>query len=131
MSVDIRSQIDVDQSLTKIARTASANGSSVDVSDYHGVAVIIDSGAWTDGTHTFEVQDSDDNSTWAAVASTELYGDDEPVIDGAADDDQKYRIGYKGNKKYVRVVQTVSGASTGLVSGVLVVKGAKSVGLLS
>lgn len=129
--VDIRAQVDVDQSILKAAKTASENGASFEIADYNGIGVIIDAGAWTDGTHTFTVQESDDNSAWSAVADTDLYGDSEPVIDGTADDDQKYRIGYKGNKRYLRVITVVSGTTTGAIYGALIVKGAKSEGLLS
>lgn len=129
-NIDIKSNVDVDQSILKAAKTASENGASFEIADYHAVSVIIDAGAWTDGTHTFTVQESDDNSTWAAVADTDLYGDTEPVIDGAADDDQKYRIGYKGNKRYMRVITVVSGTTTGAIYGALILKGYKTEGLL-
>jgi len=129
-NIDIKSNVDVDQSILKAAKTASENGASFEIADYHAVSVIIDAGAWTDGIHTFTVQESDDNSTWAAVADADLFGDDEPVIDGAADDDQKYRIGYKGNKKYLRVITVVSGTTTGAIYGALILKGYKTEGLL-
>ena len=129
-NIDIKSNVDVHQSILKAAKTASENGTSTEIADYHAVSVIIDAGAWTDGTHTFTVQESDDNSTWAAVADADLFGDDEPVIDGAADDDQKYRIGYKGNKRYMRVITVVSGTTTGAIYGALILKGSKTEGLL-
>lgn len=129
-NIDIKSNVDVDQSILKAAKTASENGASFEIADYHAVSVLIDAGAWTDGIHTFTVQESDDNSTWAAVADTDLYGDSEPVIDGAADDDQKYRIGYKGNKRYMRVITVVSGTTTGAIYGALILKGYKTEGLL-
>ena len=130
-NIDVISRVDVDQSILKAAKTASENGASFEIADYHSVGVIIDAGAWTDGTHTFTVQESDDNSTWAAVADADLYYDSEPVIDGAADDDQKYKIGYKGNKRYMRVITVVSGATTGAIYGALIVKDFKTEGLLS
>lgn len=129
-NIDIKSNVDVDQSILKAAKTASENGASFQIADYDAVSVIIDAGAWTDGIHTFTVQESDDNSAWTAVADGDLYGDSEPVIDGAADDDQKYRIGYKGNKKYMRVITVVSGTTTGAIYGALILKGSKRAGLL-
>lgn len=131
-NIDIMSNVDVDLSLVKEAVTSTATGASSDISDYHAASVIINAGAWTDGTHTFAVQESDDDSAWSAVATADLYGANiAPVIDGATDDDQKYRIGYKGNKRYLRVVSTVSGTTTGAIYGVQIVKGYKTEGLLS
>lgn len=128
--IDIKSKIDVDQSLPKIARTATETGTAFDISGYNGVSVIIDAGTWTNGGHTFEIQDSDDNSTFTAVADASLDGS-EPVIDGSDDGGQKYRIGYLGNKRYLRVNVTVTGSpATGAVIGALIVKGFKNVGLL-
>jgi hypothetical protein len=68
----------VKNSLTPAARTASANGTSVDRaasgSLFQDAMVVIPVGTVTDGTHTFEVQHSDDNSSWAAVADAYLQG---------------------------------------------------------
>lgn len=121
-AIDLKSNIKVGTSLSKAAKTASANGTAFDVSGYRGVCFVVDAGTWTDGTHTIEFQDSDDNSTFAAISDSLLDGS-EPVIDGATDDDQQYYIGYKGNKKYVRVALTVASATTGAVIGAYVAYG--------
>lgn len=111
-----------DQSLAPAARTASTDGSGVDLQGWQSATALIDAGAWTDGTHTFEVQESDDNSTFTAVADGDLIGT-EPVIDAGADGSQIYRVGYIGNKRYVRVSVTVSGATSGAVYGALFEEG--------
>jgi hypothetical protein len=122
-SIDLKSNIKLGVSLTKIARTTSGTGTSFDVADYDSVCFVVDSGAWTDGTHTFVFQESDDDSTFSAVADGDLAGS-EPVVDGATDDDQQYYVGYEGNKRYVRVVQTITATpSTGAVIGGYVVYG--------
>lgn len=120
--IDIKSKVQLGRSIAYGAKTSSANGTGVDVSDFHGAMAVIDAGAWTDGAHTFELQDSDDDSTYTAVDSTLIDGT-EPVVDGAADDDQQYYLGYKGNKKYLRVAVTVSSATTGAIYGAYIVKG--------
>lgn len=122
MSRDLYNGTDAAQSLRPQARTASANGTGVDLVGYDAALVLIDVGAWTDGTHTFEVQDSEDNSTFAAVADEYLLGT-EPAVSGAAHDDVIYEIGYKGIKRYLRVAVTVSGATTGAVYGASIVRG--------
>ncbi|MBA5779490.1 hypothetical protein H2509_20360 [Stappia sp. F7233] len=119
---DLSSNLGPVQSLAPAARTASANGAGVDLRDFDGAMVMIDAGSWTDGTHTFEVQESDDNVAFAAVAADDLLGS-EPVVGGATDDDQIYKVSYIGTKRYIRAAVTVAGAVTGAVYGVSIVRG--------
>jgi hypothetical protein len=121
MMRDLKNNFDAVISLAPAARTASANGSGVDLSGYGGAMVLVTTGLITDATHTIEVQESEDNATFTAVADADLQGT-EPAI-GAADDNKVYRVGYLGNKRYVRVVVTVAGATTGGVLGASVVRG--------
>lgn len=107
-------------SSAKAAITSTETGASKDVSDFRGACAVIDAGAWTDGTHTFKLQDSDDNSTWTDVAATDLSGSFSAISSGDNDNAQQY-VGYKGIKKYLRLVNTVSGATTGLVVGMYIV----------
>ncbi len=120
-SADLYNNLDVVQSLPPAARTANANGAGVDMHGFHGAMVVVSTGTITDGTHTIEVQESDDNSTFTAVADADLQGS-EPAI-AAANDNQVYRIGYMGTKRYIRVAVTVAGATTGGVYGAVVVRG--------
>lgn len=112
-------------SLNPAARTATATGAGVDRNvgaDMHRTAmVLVHTGTITDGTHTIEVQDSDDNTTFTAVADQYLQGT-EPAI-GVADDDKLFFIGYIGVRRYLRVVSTVAGATTGGIYGVSVLLG--------
>lgn len=125
--LDLKAHISPAQTLRPAARTADANGENVDLANFDAAVVVIDVGTWTDGTHTFEVQEADDDGsgspdTWAAVADADLDGS-EPVVDGAADDDQIYEIGYIGGKRWLRVVVTVASATTGAVYAATVVRG--------
>lgn len=122
MQRDIYNNVSTVQSLAPAARTATANGASADMVGFHGGCLIqINAGAWTDGSHTFEVQDSDDNSTFTAVADQFIQGT-EPVVDAAADGGQVYELGYIGAKRYVRVVATVATATSGAVYGANIVR---------
>ncbi|MET9099948.1 hypothetical protein [Streptomyces antibioticus] len=121
---DAYSNLLVKNSLTPAARTTSTNGTAVDRAEdssmFQDALVVIPVGTVTDGTHTFEVQDSDDNSSWAAVADTYLQGS-EPAVTSSTDE-TVYEIGYKGLKRYVRVITTVTGSpSTGGVYAAQVV----------
>jgi len=121
-SVDLYNNLSVAQSLAPAARTADENGAGVDLQGFHGAMVVVHTGAITDGTHTIEVQESDDDSTYTAVADADLQGS-EPAI-GVADDNKIYKIGYMGTKRYIRAVVTVAGATTGGVYDAVVVRGA-------
>lgn len=104
---------------------ASVTGTTVDRTNgehemFRSALILVHTGTVTDGTHTVEVQESDDNSTWTAVADAHLEGT-EPAI-GSADDNKVYELGYMGYKRYLRVNVTVSGApATGGEYGALVV----------
>lgn len=116
------------------AKTASADGASADLKGYLSAVVFVDADAWTDGTHTIHLEDSPDNSTWTNVAAADLEfteagainSSGQVVIDGAADDDQAYKIGYAGSERYLRVSTTVAGATTGAIYGAQIVRGHKA-----
>ncbi|EGX60097.1 hypothetical protein SZN_09251 [Streptomyces zinciresistens K42] len=116
---DAYSNVTVRPSLPIAARTAAANGASVDRyaagAAYQDAMIVVHTGAITDGTHAIDVQDSDDNSSWASVPAAQLQGA-EPSI-GSTDDDKVYVIGYKGAKRYLRVAVTPSGTTSGGVYG--------------
>jgi hypothetical protein len=122
------------KSLDVIARTASGDGVSADLKGFHSCLVIIDADAWTDGTHTLVVNESDDDVTFTAVAAADLIFDvagaisstGTVVIDGAADDDQAFIIGYSGGSQYVRVESTAAGTTTGAIYGAMIIPGHKA-----
>lgn len=112
-------------SLAVQAYTTNANGTAVDRNvgaDMHRTAmVMVHTGTITDGTHTIEVQDSADNSSFAAVANEFLQGT-EPAIVGA-DDNKLFFIGYIGTKRYLRVVTTTADITTGAIYGATILLG--------
>jgi hypothetical protein len=115
---DSRSDQVVTTSLAPAARTATANGTGVDLANAGSANVHVIVGAVTDGTHTPKLQESDDNSTFTDVAAADLNGTFAAI---AANTTQK--VGYIGAKRYIRVVSTVSGATTGGVYGAFIVTG--------
>jgi len=119
---DIISQIKLVVLLAKQAYTSSQSIQSTDVADFHGAGFVVDAGAWTDGSHTFEFQHRDAAEAYAAIPDADL-GAAEPIIDDANDDDQQYYIPYLGNKEDIGVITTVSGTTTGAIYGVYVLKG--------
>lgn len=122
MNRDIKSNLKVVETLAPASRTAAVNGVGVDARGYDGAMAVIQAGAagGTTPSFTFEVQESDDNSTFTAVANAELDGT-EPVITAAQ---AAVRLGYKGAKRYLRVAITVvSGTSPTLLCSAAIVLG--------
>ncbi|MFD3483786.1 hypothetical protein [Streptomyces sp. NPDC058665] len=120
---DIYSNCLVKASLVPAVRTATATGTAVDRNEdgsmYQDALIVVSTGVITDGTHTIEVQDSADNSSYAAVASEFLQGTEPAIV--AANDNTTYELGYLGRKRYLRVVSTVAGATDGGALAALVV----------
>lgn len=107
---DLRTNISANQSLAPAARTASANGTGIDTRDADSVCVVFDLGAYTGGEFTFDVEESDDDSTYTSVDSSELQGT-LPTLGGSGDLGIT-EIGYVGDARYVRAV-CATGSPTG------------------
>jgi hypothetical protein len=122
-----RGGVEAGQTVKETIRVAAikltATGSAVDLMDCDRATVVIPVGLWTDGTFTFKLQDSMDNSSYADVTAIDLDGSF-TVVNGATLDETVYKVGYTGVKRYVRVVCTVTGSpATGCVFGVCVIRG--------
>lgn len=116
--MDIKQTQDVQNSLAPIARTASANGTGVDLTNFASSTCVFVVGVITDGTHTPKLQESDDNATFTDVGAGDLIGSLAVLASNA-----NQRVGYRGNKRYVRAVSTVAGATTGGVYAAIVIRG--------
>lgn len=116
--MDTKQTQDMQNSLAPAARTASANGSGVDLANFASATVAFSVGTITDGTHTPSVEESDDNSTYTAVAAADLNGALAALATGV-----NQRVGYRGSKRYLRAVTTVAGATTGGVYAGVVIRG--------
>lgn len=116
------------QSATRTNGTA--NGVTIDTgvfgNDFRTVLFVITTGAITDGSHAFSVQDSDDGSSWAAADASRVQGVAPTAT--ASDDNVVFDVGYVvGTRQYVRLVATTTGATTGGVfSAVAVMSGAST-----
>jgi hypothetical protein len=110
-------------SLVPAVRTADANGTGVDTQGYEDAVLLVQAGdidlASTDETYVFELEESDDNSTF-----TDVTGFDVTIT--ADNEVDKVRIPELNvaRKRYLRVVCNVSGttpsvpvAATFLLSG--------------
>lgn len=121
-ATDIVRDLAAAQTIAPSTYSSDQTGSSVDLQNFHAAAVLIDAGAHTDGTHDFTVEESDDDSSWSDVASSDLIGST-PTIDGSSSNTgQVHEVGYVGSKQFIRVTTTTSGTTTGAAYGVLVVR---------
>jgi len=116
---NINSDANLQVQLAKAAYTTDQTPSvELGTANHIAKGIVIDVGAWTDGTHTFDVEESDDASTWTSVDAADL-SQAAPVIDSASDDEQQYYLDYTGTARYLRAVVVVTGgASTGAVYGI-------------
>lgn len=62
---------------------------------------------------TISFQESDDDSAWSNIAAADLEGgSNDHVIDAAAEDPTTIIRGYRGTKRYVRILWTATGTHT-------------------
>lgn len=120
---DLKSNVKVAPSLAPAVRTnGTANGTAVDLRGYDSAVIAVSFGAYTDGSHTPSVEHSVDNVTYAAAAASDLDGAF-TAVSSAAGQNAVQSVGYIGARRYVRVVMTVSGATSGALSAANVIAG--------
>lgn len=94
----------------------ATNGTSVDTAGFESATIFVDAGVITDGSHVISLQDSPDNTTW--TNTTSLLGSAPTLTTGAGNGGSAVAsFGYIGGQRYIRVVSTVSGATTGGIYG--------------
>lgn len=108
---DLHNDISV---ITAIALTAVANGEdvagvSIDRQGSDGLEFIFQVGAYTDGSVTPLIEESDDDSTFTAVADADLTNTEASAALTAAG---VSKIGYVGSKRYVKATAVTAAAST-------------------
>lgn len=119
---DIHARINPALTLSPAVRTATAFGTTVDTQGFGSAAFVVGFGAYTDGTHTPSVQHSDDGSTWTTCTATEIDGVF-TAVSSAGGANTVQRVGYLAAKRYLRVVMTIAGATTGAATTAFVVRG--------
>lgn len=120
---DLKSNIKRVSALSPQSVNAAVNGAGVDRAGFESAAISFNCGAigGTSPSFTLEVQESDDNATFTAVADKDLLGT-EPVVN--ATNAGTFTVGYMGSKRFVRpVVKAVSGTSPTLLIEASVILG--------
>jgi hypothetical protein len=95
--------------------TGTYNGLTVDRAYqnnmFRSLMFSIHTGTLTDGTITFVVQESADNSLFTTADPSVVQGTSPTIL--ATDDDKVFELGYNGGQRYVRLVATVATGATG------------------
>jgi hypothetical protein len=124
-SRDLHNNVKVTVGTAPIALTGNTttNAATIDTQGFESLEIVIQSGVITDGTETpsFYEGDASNMSDESVIAATDLIGT--MAAFAATDDGQIRKIGYKGNKRYVRVKLTGSGQTTGGLFSVLYIQG--------
>lgn len=109
---DLSSNISPVAVLAPAVQAASIDGTVIDRKGFESVTYILNSGAIVSaGLFGAKLQDSDDNVTYADVASQYLIG----TLPTALAASTVYRAGYVGHKQYTKLVVTkTSGTSIAL-----------------
>lgn len=102
----IKPNVTIQPVIAPAAYAADKAGTAIDTLGYDSVALAIQIGAWTDGSHAFIVKESATGvrspDSFSAVADADLDGTEPTVTDGT-DDGTVVVVGYKGSKRYVTV----------------------------
>ena len=108
---DLHNQIGVGVAiaLTAVADGEDVVGAVIDRQGSEGLEIIFQVGAYTDGSVTPLIEDSDDNVTYAAVADANLTNTEASAALSAAGVSS---IGYVGFKRYVRATAVTAAGST-------------------
>ena len=125
MLKDLISNIKATISIGAELLTADEQGDTIDRQGYNGnVLLVANVGASLDTLSgsvyaELEVQESDDDSTYTAVADADLSDSVTGTnvgtfakIDDPAEDDQVYKTEYRGSKRYVQAVVNLTGTHT-------------------
>jgi hypothetical protein len=114
-------------SIPPAVRAATINGADVDRSGYESVTALVHFGAYTDGTHTPKLQEADDNGSGAPGAYSDVAAGDLiqafTAVAAAPGANTVQEVGYKGVKRWVRIVLTLSGTTTGAGSSAMILLG--------
>ena len=120
---DLLRTVLVSQSLPPAARVnGTATGAAVDLRGFDAAVIAVSFGAYTDGTHTPSVLESVDGVNYIACATSDLDGVLNP-ISGSAGANTVQQVGYIGSQRYLQVVMTVTGATSGAVSSGNIIAG--------
>ncbi|MGB9151952.1 MAG: hypothetical protein WCD70_02575 [Alphaproteobacteria bacterium] len=123
---DLLRNVFITNSLPPAVRVnGTATGNTVDLRGFDGAMISVTFGAYTDGTHTPSVLQSVDSVTWVpCVYGTDLDATNNlSAVSSSAGANTVQQIGYIGSQRYLAVVMTTTGATSGAYSAASVIAG--------
>jgi len=123
MTYKLYNNLTIRRALISVLRTANAtvDGDVIDRGTNNaGVTFAILTGLVTDGTWTFSIRESDDNSTYTNASVTVSEMGTPPVIISTSDD-LLTEFGYQGSKRYVQLRVVSTGSTTGALIGAVAI----------
>lgn len=109
-SRDISFTLDVQQSIVPQSIGGAVDGDGVDLQGAEAALIVLDSGAATTPA-TVQIEESDDDSTYTAVADDDLIGLTGNASGVAQTASTVAKVSYVGQKRYVRVATTAGTAA--------------------
>ena len=122
---DIHNMVTVINALNgaTIASDTTTDGATIDLQNRHGVEFVLRASAYTDGTYTPVIEESDTGAFSGeenAVADADLIGTEANAAVSAAN--TVGQVGYKGSKRYVRLTVVSTSTTSGAhISGTALV----------
>ena len=107
---DFENQVSAKRALVAATYTTTTTGDVIDTQEHKRGVFVITPGTRTDGTHTPSLLESDDNSTYSAVAAADIT---KALV--AITSNTVQAFAYQGGKRYLKLLATVGGATTGAV----------------
>ncbi|MER9422601.1 hypothetical protein NKI88_09100 [Mesorhizobium sp. M0317] len=116
---DLANSIGAVQAVAPAVLTATNTSAAIDLLGFNGAAVIINTGAIAgSGNFTPKLQESDDGTNFTDVAAADLVGAFPAALVAAS----VVKVGYIGNRRYVRTVLTLN-SGTSIAASATVLKG--------
>ena len=125
---DMKNNIKVSNALNiqAIASNTTVNGAIIDTKGYDSLTFVFQTGTITDGDYTLLIQEGNNSGLTdaAAVADADLLGTEAGASFSADTDDNKVsEIGYRGNKRYLRLSVVSTNVTTGGTVGATAILG--------
>lgn len=124
-SVDINFGMAVIQAFDSAAISTDTTTVGLDIdmndgtNDFEALEIILNCSAFTDGSYTIDLKESDDDSTYTAVAAADILGTNTAIVAI----NTPSHIGYVGKKRYVRVSVVSTGTTTGATLAAVAIQG--------
>jgi hypothetical protein len=107
---DLYSNIGVAQAIVPAVKSAAADGITIDTKGYSSIAFLVTTGAIaSSGDFGVAIQESDASASGFAAPDAAFVDSNAPAT---LAESTTYRLGYRGNKRYVRLQLTKAGGTS-------------------